>query len=346
MHRSFKFVDISSVLVTLFLAVAVVNVSAFNSQQFLRQYCREDKNAKLFCSNFHLNRNNVSDIQNVAFDLSYSKLLEFSNCTIGILNENFFNKFPQATEMIINKCTFSMNSSTRATLERELPLRTLKFRKCFIANNDNTNALRALTHLENFINSSPECMGTKILDRKFFEYNRSLRLVKFERAKLEGIEEDALANLHHLEEALFSHNCLEKLNSTVFRYNRKLRRLSLQRNKLLLLPNTAIFPESLESLHLNHNLLKAVTANHFRRLTRLEFLNLGYNRIKVLSENAFDDLRNLRHLNLYFNQITNIARAHYKGVPHLETLHMQENKITNFDNNLLDDLTLLTNFDI
>lgn len=338
MHRFNKLVVVS---------VLIVIGEAFDSQNFLQRYCRqEDQNTKLSCTNFHLSRNDVSDFQNVAFDVSYSRNLEFTNCTIGILNENFFYKFPAATEMIINHCTFSMNSSTKGTLERELPLRTLKLRKCFIANNDNTNALRALIHLENFINSSPECMGSKALDRKFFEYNRNLKIVKFERTKLEAIEEGALSNLHHLEEALFSHNCLATLNKTTFRYNPKLRRISLQRNKLIVLPNTPIFPESLEILHLNHNLLKAITKNHFRRLVKLEYLNIGFNRIKLLSENAFDDLQGLRYLNLYYNQITRMVRAHYKGVPHLETLHMQENKIREFDNNMLDDLTLLTNFDL
>lgn len=328
------------------LAWLLVVVGAFDSQQFLHHYCREDRNSKLFCANFHWTRNDVSDFQRTSFDVTYSKNIEFTNCTIGILNENFFNKFPSAEEMILNHCTFSMNSSTEATLERELPLRTLKLRKCFIADNDNTNALRALTHLENFINNSPECMASKTLDRKFFEYNRSLKIIRFDRSKLETIEEGALANLHHLEEALFPHNCLSTLNTTIFGYNRKLRRISLQRNKLMLLPNTPIFPESLEILHLNHNLLKAVTKHHFRRLAKLEYLNLGFNRIKLLSESAFDDLQGLRYLNLYNNQITRMVRAHYKGVPRLETLHIQDNKIREFDNNMLDDLTHLTNFDL
>lgn len=328
------------------LACALVVIGAFDSQHFLHRYCREDRNSKLNCANFHWTRNNVSDFQQVSFDLAYSKNIEFSNCTIGILNENFFLKFPAATEMILNQCTFSMNSSKSDTLKRELPLRTLKFRKCFIANNDNTNALKALTRLENFINISPECMGSKTLDKKFFEFNRNLKIIRFDRCNLETIEEDALMNLHHLEEALFPHNYLSTLNATIFNHNRKLRRISLQRNKLILLPNTPIFPESLEILHLNHNLLKAVTKNHFRRLTKLEYLNLGYNRIKLLSESAFDELQGLRYLNLYSNQITKVVKAHYKGVPHIETLHMQENKIRDFDNNMLDDLTHLTNFDL
>ena len=159
-----------------FLAVAA---SAFNIEEFLQKHCKDTpEEYSLACENVNFSEMELSEIQKEKFVISQAAKIIFNNTNLGVFNENFVNKFPNATCIKIFGSSLSFNSSKIEGSEANNKLEKLSIVESEIYGNANSTALNHLHGLKSFKLVCPKSVEYPCIDEHLFQENKELTAVK------------------------------------------------------------------------------------------------------------------------------------------------------------------------
>uniref|UniRef100_UPI0037E80983 toll-like receptor 22 n=1 Tax=Semicossyphus pulcher TaxID=241346 RepID=UPI0037E80983 len=140
------------------------------------------------------------------------------------------------------------------------------------------------------------------------------------------------SNLFHLctnvTELDLADNSIQNIQDEAFTSLTGLRILSLNRNRLPLVPAATRNLPTLAELDLSKNNISTLGCLDFANLTKLRELSLYLNSIPVLKECVFKVLVGLRVLKLQTSCISKLNGAFRKYLPNLKQLHLNGNKLT------------------
>lgn len=123
-------------------------------------------------------------------------------------------------------------------------------------------------------------------------------------------------------------NKIKTIDSSVQFYS-ELVFLDLSYNHLYNIPpRTFMFQKKLKELHLNHNKIGAISNGSLSGLSALVILNLGNNYLNELGANAFSTLPKLEELNLSRNRINFISDTTFNGLKNLKILYLNDNSLS------------------
>lgn len=309
---------ISLQVVYLTTTILVSVASAFDSHNFLSQYCQAD-GSSLICRNVKLNSSDVKAIQFDDFIISDGRRIVFIGGNLGNVNGNFFSKFPNATEIQFDDVSVDLSSSE--TLGRPHGLKVLSFDDCVIANNMNTNALFTLQELITLEvrNCNPEY---KYLDSVFLHMNVKLEVLKLRYSGFDNINRNSLRTLVALRSLHLTYMTITSLPWNTFEKNQNLVELNLRGNNLRKMPFKNTFPSSLEVLNLGANDIWNITKTKFIGLEKLKVLKLNDNSLRSISDTVFDNLHDLEVLDLDNNDLRRITNRHFRYLGNLKEVRL------------------------
>lgn len=187
---------------------------------------------------------------------------------------------------------------------------TVRLQELDLSNNDistiETNAFQDLQYLQIF-----DLSGNNIKDlpeSTFYGLNSLRKLYLFNNDIL-NIQARTF-NLQNLEELDLSGNSLQSFSGDVFGSTvptspRKLRKLFLRRNNLLVIqPRTFNQIINLDYLSLSFNSIVRFDENLFLPLTKLKKLHINHNKIEELPASMFNTTRQLQELFIDHNKLT------------------------------------------
>lgn len=320
------------------------------SNTFFEKYCKNEAHMdSITCSNCNFTEEEIREIQTKDFVLSNALRVIFENASIGCLNTNFFNKFPNAVDLFLKHSTFNMSCDWEdLPTNRELPLSNLKFYYTLIHGNKESTALSALGKLDRFEMQLPRVRGWleyPYLDAKFFEKNHELRYISFPFEELDTelkedfLQEDAFHNVPNLYKLTYNFGKQTNLTKGLFAKNDKMCSLDLSRNGIRDI-EPGSFPENLLELYLSGNLITQCD-HFFENMTKLGYLSLYGNSIANISTDAFKDMSSLEILDLSKNDIHTFTKEHIKGLKSLKSLFIYDNDHLMFDKEIS---TMIPNF--
>ena len=244
---------ISSKMLAKFLIISLLCgiVTAFDSEKFLKTYCHDFD--RLYCTGFQLTDAENNEFQNSDFTISNSRRIEFSNCTAGNVNENFFSKFPAAENIVFVNCSMNLMSSVKAVGPTTHPLKLLTIETSLVYRGRLSNAFKSLVELTSFVmKSSP--FFDQIIDEHLFASNSKLQHFNFTTSWIYKIEKDAFKNLVNLETINLSGNQFNyPFDPEIFANQQKLGSLDLSDSNLKWIPSNLVFPKTLMELWLGKN---------------------------------------------------------------------------------------------
>lgn len=322
----------------IFLLSAITFCVAFDVDKFLSRSCEIESGSllKLKCSNFTLIPQEIYEIQIDDFIISNHKLVEFDSCSIGIVNENFFTKFPEAVSINITKCNVSMDSSIYPTSDRTVKLNELAFNGCRFMNNKDTNALNTLNMLEK-MTIVDSWFHYKLLDRHFLRNLTNLTQIHLEMCGFQYVESGAFDDLHSLKSFHFEGSNITYLPNRMLEKNVNLETFNFLKSKLTEIPLNFL-PKSVERISLESNSISILKKNQFKSLAKLEVLVLSHNKIGRIHKRAFNGLKVLKELNMNSNNITILAKRHFQGLDNLKEVYLIDNQIDQHNQRVLEDL--------
>uniref|UniRef100_A0A8B9KVS1 Nephrocan-like n=1 Tax=Astyanax mexicanus TaxID=7994 RepID=A0A8B9KVS1_ASTMX len=171
---------------------------------------------------------------------------------------------------------------------------------------------------------------------------RDVRKLNLGYNHIKEIKNRDLSGLQSLEEIILSSCGVEQLEGNVFRAQRLLKTLDLQKNKLRNIPRG--LPSSLESLHLGHNRIQTLQESTLQGLKKLRLLNLQNNLITTLRSSTFSALTVLEELYLEGNKLEAVQGA--LRLPMLTQLSLANNKIPSLPSAFFSSLQLLKTLDL
>lgn len=320
-----EFVADKSKMKGLVLLMFLPTVFSFDTESFIRKYCKWTERSDLTCSRFNLTRKDVQGIQDQDFVISTNRTILFREANIGVLNVNFFNKFPNAVEMYFVDAVVRLTQSYKKTRYEDPLLKKLSFSGCTIKNNKDTNALKYLYNLKELliIDSTFE---SNVLDTKFLEEKTNLILLELSMGNYNFHPRGfyLLRNISFLSMRKFQ---MESLPEYMFKDNQKIIYLDLSGNLLRRIPVEAIFPNSLQYLYLNDNEISDIQQSDFQNIGSLKHSYLDGNQISFLGENIFRRVQGLEYLSLARNKIRRISLEYFQYLKNLKLLELQENFI-------------------
>ncbi|XP_076852090.1 nephrocan-like [Brachyhypopomus gauderio] len=151
-----------------------------------------------------------------------------------------------------------------------------------------------------------------------------------------------LSGLSGLEEVILLSCRVEQLEANVFRAQRALKTLDLQKNRLRHVPRG--LPPSLENLHMGHNRIHTLQDSALQVLKRLRTLNLQNNLISTLRSSVLSGLVKLEALYLEGNKITTVQGL--LRLPALNWLNIANNKVPSLPSAFFSSLQLLKTLDL
>lgn len=309
---------------------------AFDVNKFLTRFCEIESLSKLSCSNFSLVPQEIYEVQTEDFIISNHNIVEFSLCSIGIVNENFFTKFPEALSISFRNCNVSMDSSIYPTSNRIVKLKDLSFSECRFMNNKETNALNILNIL-NKISIAYSWFHHKALDRHFLRNLTNLTEVNCYQCGFHVIESGAFDDLTSLKSFSFEGNNITHLPNGLLEKNVNLENFSFVRNDLREIP-LSFLPKSVVNIVLKTNSISILRKNQFKTLNKLEFLDLSNNKITKIHKRAFNGLEKLKELNMNFNNITLLTKRHFRGLEFLKQINLLGNQIDQHHQKMFEEL--------
>lgn len=172
--------------------------------------------------------------------------------------------------------------------------------------------------------------------------NPSIKQLIMKKNKIKSIE-SAIQFYPDLEYLDLSGNHLLKLPSRTFQYQKKLKEMRLNNNKIgQIEADTFHGMESLQILNLRGNLVDQLEHNSFSSLLNLEELNLGQNRIAEIKSDAFYRLYNLKILYLDDNSLNHVPAESFLPLTNLAELFVGVNSFTTLEKNAFEKLKKLT----
>lgn len=338
-----------SIFFCIFVIFTKVNCESL-SNTFFEKYCKNDANVdSISCTNCNFTEEEIREIQTKDFALSNALRVTFENASIGCLNANFFNKFPNAVDLFIKHSTFNMSCEYEdMPSTRELPLSNLKLYYTLIYGNKDSSALNALGKLDRFEMQLPRVRGWlefPFLDPRFFEKNHELRYISFpfeeldEELKVDFLQEGAFDNTPNLYKLTYNFGKQTNITKGLFAKNDKMCSLDISRNGVRNI-EPGSFPENLLELYLSGNLITECD-HFFENMTKLGYVNLYGNSITNISTDAFKDMTSLEILDLSKNDIRVFTKEHIKGLKSLKSLFIYDNNHLMFDKEIS---TMIPNF--
>lgn len=323
--------------VTLLLICVVLSCNGFNSDEFLQRNCQQtdfkyfndqtnpNVNIDLFCQNFNFTFEEVQDIQHRDFIISNKTTIYIENADIGILNEKFFRKFPNAVEMILRDVEMIMDTSDTVS-ESLSGLKALRLLHCRLHEKTGTTALHSLQSLD-MIEIRSTVFDNKVIYDSLLEGCTKLKKVSITNSEINSIEKNVFRKLPLLRYLDVSHLGLrgESLLSYALVSNKNLEYLDLSDNEF---EDVLALPGSLKFFNASSNRISKIIKSDFQNLILLEELSLDDNNFEDISENTFEGLKNLETVSLAGNQIRSISKGTFKNLPKLENLNLQWNFIT------------------
>jgi Leucine-rich repeat (LRR) protein len=189
------------------------------------------------------------------------------------------------------------------------------------------------------------CSDTN-LDVMPIALNPSIKQLIMKKNKIKSIE-SAIQFYPDLELLDLSGNHLLKLPSRTFQYQKKLKEMRLNNNKIgQVEAETFHGMESLQILNLRGNLIDQLEHNSFSSLLSLEELNLGQNRIAEIKSDAFYRLYNLKILYLDDNSLNNVPAESFLPLTNLAELFIGVNSFTSLEKNSFEKLKKLTSLSL
>lgn len=144
-----------------------------------------------------------------------------------------------------------------------------------------------------------------------------------------------------------SYNHLVNIPSRTFGYQKKLRELHLNHNKIGSINNkTFTGMSSLTILNLRGNFIDGLDKNVFANVPQLEELNLGQNRLNRIEEGAFDGMPSLRVLFLDDNTLITVPSPALGALIQLAELYMGVNSFTTIPQGSFKNLTGLSRLNL
>lgn len=289
--------------------------------------CNSD--GEIFKCKVNFTAEELSDFQNTDFVVSELKTIQFEYSNVGIVNENFFTKFPNAVEMIFKNSHLRLTSSFNPTSNNSIYIKKMSFENGFIGNNLMSNAFARLTKLEEV---SFHTVGFEYaeIDNDLFQGNKAIQILKFSKCNITSVQSGTFAKMTNLKHLELSGNIFQNLPQELFKKNVNMESLVFESNRLKRL-QLDFFPESLRELSIRGNRLIFLTTNQFLNLSNLHYLDLSENKLKILSNTIFSNHTELKILKLNNNKLTKITSDHFYKLPSLEELYLQRNSITDIE---------------
>lgn len=309
------------VVVILIFSISFGN--AFDAGSFISQYCEENR-TELICRYVNLKNSEIRAIQSEDFVISTKKTITFFGGDIGIVNGNFFKKFPNATAIKFMDTSLDFTSSMNSSFHHSLE--SLSIDHCVISNNMNSNALHSLVKLKS-LDMWGSVVQYKFLDRMFLSKNVILENLKLTRSGFNNTNRNALDSLIALKVLHLCDMEITSLPWNIFERNKHLIELNLSKNKLMKMPFKNTLPNSLRILNLSFNSIRSITKLKFTGLENLRILDLSGNLIEHLNENVFDNLQQLEVLNLENNLISDVNARHFKHMRNIKKVNLVLNRL-------------------
>ncbi|KAL5280655.1 hypothetical protein ACFFRR_004580 [Megaselia abdita] len=317
------------VIVLLVFELFMGEAVAFNGKGFIQTKCQvRNAESLIICSNFTLTIGDIYEIQTVDFNISSHQSIEFKNCNVGIVNENFFSKFPEALSMSFENCKILLSSSILPVTPRLSKLINLSFHKSTIKDHLETNALKSLPELKTLYLNTIQ-LREKILDRYFLMNLSKLEQLSCYQCGFDRIQRGALDDLTNLTHFSYYNTNISYVHRNMFKRNKNLKTVEFYGNKLKRIPYN-FFPKSVKTLMIEKNPIALLKEFQFKKLHFLETLFLDNNDIGNVHKRAFDGLKNLRTLSLSENNIKVLSKRHFKALVRLDSLRLRGNPLGTF----------------
>lgn len=323
----------------IFLVFLIKFCAAFDVSKFVTSFCEVDNGenlSKLSCSNFSLIPQEIYEVQTEDFVISNQSIVEFSFCSIGIVNENFFTKFPEALSIDFKKCNVSMDSSIYPTSSRNVKLNDLSFSECRFMNNKETNALNTLNMLSK-LSIISSWFHHKELDRHILRNLTNLTEFTCYECGFHLIVGGAFDDLTRLKSFNFEGSDVTHLPNALLEKSVDLVTFTFVRNDLREIP-LSFLPKSVENINLDTNSISILRKNQFKGLTKLEFLDLSNNKIVRIHKRALSGLVKLKELNMNFNNITVLTKRHFQGLDYLKKIYLLGNQFDHHNHKVFEEL--------
>lgn len=321
----------------LILAVGIiflVSIHGFDLKGFVKDHCGLEQSRRhrveLKCSNFEFSKAVIDDIQANDFIITNLTKIHFENCDIGIVNDNFFAKFPKVELLRLDRVNFTTSPPTR-----EFSLASpLKFVQIFITEGSITH-----TQCSNFLGSMPDLehiyigstlIDFKVMDSNFFENNIKLYRISLYNLSFVSFEEGVFDNLQSLETIYFSKINLSYLPRNLFSKNQILKAVMIEDCNLIRVPELD-YPKSLNHLSLKLNRIRSLTISSLKNMENVTILQLGSNQIENFWLEVFDEMKNLTNLDLSNNSITEISKDHFWRIDNMTLIDLRLNNIGKTD---------------
>lgn len=304
---------------------------AFYVRNIIEAHCQiRNADSLIICSNFTLAISDIYEIQTEDFNISSHKFIEFKNCNVGIVNENFFSKFPEALSMSFESCKVLLSSSILPVTPRISKIRNLSFHTSTIKDHLKTNAFQSLPELHTLYLNMIH-LKDKTLDRFLLMNLSKLEQLSCYQCGFDRIQRGALDDLTNLKHVSFYNTNLSYVHTNMFKRNKHLEIVEFYGNKLKKIPYN-FFPKSVKTVMIEKNPIGFLRKNQLKKLHQLEVLFLDNNDIENVHKQAFDGLKNLRTLSLSENKIRELSKRHFKALERLSSLHLRGNPLGNFKN--------------
>lgn len=299
---------------------------------FINQHC-QSRNQSVLCYNFNLSHQETSEIQDQDFVLSRATNITFRSCDIGIVNVNFFSKFPNAERMSFTNVTLSLTPSNKLTNYRSsnhLPLKSLILASCTVSDLQRSNSLKWMRNLENILIYNVTLNDFFSVDNVLLMETIGLRTLNITNGNLE-FKENVFGNFMNLKSLTLRNQRIFELNKDFLSRYYKLHTLDLSLNHLRIVPSV---PKSVENLNLDGNQIEYIVQEDFNNMRSLKSLSLNKNKLKFFSQETFENLVNLRILNLADNEFNHFTENYVRSLKLLERLDLRGNflKDLNFNN--------------
>lgn len=304
-------------LIILSLVSLIGRIIAFDAYSFLFNHCTSKRGFPSFltCSNFKFNAQEIHEIQTSDFQISNDDFIHFELCNPGIVNENFFDKFPNAFSITFDNCDLSLKSSKKSTSTRRLRLANLHIHNSRVTDNKDSNAFKFLPELKK-ISLKKLRLEHREFDTKLFRKLYNLTNFECFDCGIEKIKDGAFDDFENVEFFSIYDTKVDHLNHNLIYKMDSLKMFEFYGNELADIPKD-FFPHSVVSINLGRNFIKKLDKNQFKGLNKLETLLLDNNFIEKIDKKAFKYVENLQILKLNNNKL---RRLHARTFCHLEDL--------------------------
>lgn len=306
----------------IFVFVFCSTSHGFEAEEFKNKYCSENlERSSLYCSSVNLTTTEVTDIQENDFVISNCSHIVFQSAELGVVNGNFFKKFPLAEDIRLSYSSFKLTSSKK--VDDLTKLKKLVLRLCTVEKIDDINTFEPFINLESLI-VELYLAGNSTVTSTLLAKNQKLRFLEI--AAFKGrldMGEDVLANLKNLKE--LNIRFLGNISSNLLQNNKKVENLIISSDVMNSFPEDLYIPETVKLLHLNDLKIQNISRKNFEKLKSLKVLNLSANNIKTFDTDTFKDLENLTTLTMSSNKLIEVTEEHFVHLKKLNKLDLRYN---------------------